>query len=38
MKKIIVLAALALALAVGTVTVMIVHPNSAVAECSSSGC
>lgn len=34
MKKFIVFAALAFALAVGTVTVMTVHPQPALADCS----
>jgi len=38
MKKIVVLAALAFALVVGTITVMTVHPQTAVAECTSSTC
>ena len=38
MKKLIVLAALAFAVAAGTVTVMTVHPQSAVADCPGSGC
>jgi len=38
MKKIIVLAVLAFALAAGTVAVMTVHPHSAVADCGTGGC
>jgi predicted short-subunit dehydrogenase-like oxidoreductase (DUF2520 family) len=38
MKKLLVLAALALALVVGTVTAMTVHPQPALADCSGAGC
>jgi len=38
MKKIVVLAALALVLVVGTVTVMTVYPQQAVADCGTQGC
>jgi len=38
MKKLLVLAALAFALATGAVTVMTVHPHTAVADCGSGSC
>jgi 3-deoxy-D-arabino-heptulosonate 7-phosphate (DAHP) synthase len=38
MKKLLVLAALACAVVVGTVTVMTVHPRPAVADCAGSQC
>lgn len=38
MKKLLVLAALALALAAGAVTVMTVHPQPALADCSGGSC
>ena len=38
MKKLIILAALAFAIAAGTVTVLTVHSQQAVADCGSSAC
>ena len=38
MKKFVILAALAFAIAAGTVTVLTVHSQQAVADCNSSGC
>jgi hypothetical protein len=38
MKKLIVALALGFVLAAGTVTVLIVHPQPALADCSGSGC